>query len=273
MSLNVRATRPVLSYRSLVWNFAQRDLKARFKGTALGWSWSLVLPLATLLVYSVVFAVIFRAVPPDFGNGKSGNFTVWLLAGLVPWTLFSSGINSAISSLLSTGQLLKKIFFPAFAPILGGVLSVGVQSAIELGILAVVLIAFLNIGWTWLLVPIWAALFVAFTAALATALSVLNAYYRDIAHIVVVALQLLFYITPIIYPITFVPEEWRGFPLRTLVELNPLSAFVELFRSLMYGLSPGTPFLWGVSLGWTVAAVLLGLWVYRRKAQDLGEEL
>src|SRR5437870_5201262 len=146
MSVTPGAT-SLLAYRGLVWNFAQRDLKARFKGTLLGWSWSLVVPLATLLTYSIVFSVIFRGTPPPFGTGRPGNFTVWLLCGLVIWGVFANGINTAIGSLLATGPLLKKIYFPAYAPVIGSVIAMALQSAIELGLLAVVLIALKNFAW------------------------------------------------------------------------------------------------------------------------------
>ena len=94
-------------------------MKSRFKGTAFGWTWSLLVPLATVITYSIVFSVIFRASPPDFGSGRPGNFTVWLMVGLVPWTFFLIAINIAIPTLLSNGPLLQKIYFPAFAPVLG----------------------------------------------------------------------------------------------------------------------------------------------------------
>ena len=83
----------IWAYRSLIWNFTQRDLKARYKGTALGWAWSLVVPLATLLIYTLVFSVIFRAEPPDFGNGEPGIFPVWLFGGLIAWNFLAQSIQ------------------------------------------------------------------------------------------------------------------------------------------------------------------------------------
>src|SRR5664280_2486295 len=121
-TMTVRERGNMWSYRSLIWIFAQRDLKARFKGTALGWLWSLVVPIATLVIYSVVFSTIMRMVPPSFGNGDKGNFTVWLLAGLTAWSMFDNSLNTAIGALLGAGPLLKKIYFPPYAPVLGSVL-------------------------------------------------------------------------------------------------------------------------------------------------------
>ena len=272
-TMTVRERGNAWSYRSLIWNFARRDLKARFKGTALGWAWSLVVPLATLMIYSVVFSLIFRAAPPAFGSGRQGNFTVWLLAGLTAWSMFANSLNTAIGSLLGAGPLLKKIYFPAYTPVLGSVIAVLIQSAIELGILLVVLAIFGNVSWTWLLVPFWLALFAVFISSVSVALSVLNVHFRDLAHIVGVAIQLLFYMSPIIYTIQIIPERWRGIPVRGVIFANPLTQFIEVFRDLTYGLTPGTIGAWGYLIVWTLAVAGIAMQVYRSRGRDLSEEL
>ena len=272
-TMTVRERGNAWSYRSLIWNFAGRDLKARFKGTALGWLWSLLVPLATLMIYSVVFAVIFRAAPPAFGSGRPGNFTVWLLAGLTAWTMFANSLNTAIGSLLGAGPLLKKIYFPAYTPVLGSVIAVFIQSAIELGILLVVLAILGNVSWTWLLVPFWLVLFAVFISSVSVALSVLNVHFRDLAHIIGVAIQLFFYLSPIIYTIQIIPERWRGMPVRGFISANPLTQFIEVFRDLTYGLTPGTLRAWAYILVWTLGVTAIALRVYRARGRDLSEEL
>ncbi len=270
-SAEARPRASVWSQRSLIWNFAQRDLKSRFKGTAFGWAWSLVVPLATLATYTLVFSVIFRTAPPDFGSGRPGNFTVWLMAGLVPWSFFLIAITLAMPTLLANGPLLQKIYFPAFAPVLGATAAVLVQTLIEFGILAAVLVVLGNVGPTWLLFPIWLGLFVVFVSSLATTLSILNVHARDLAHITSVVLQLLFFLTPIIYPTSVVPAEWNGLPLRTIVEANPLSQFVETLRSLVYGLETPDVIRWLILVAWTTGSVLLAAAVYNQRGQDIGE--
>lgn len=269
----VRYSPPIWRQWNLVWNFAQRDLKSKFKGAAIGWAWSLVVPLATLGIYTLVFSIVFRMEPPVMGNGNEGAFVVFLFAGLTAWTFFSSTINAGISGLIGTGALLKKIYFPSYAPVLGAGVAVGVQSLIELSIYLVVLAFLGNVGWTFLLIPVWAALFAVFCAALATTLAILNVYMRDLAHLVAIALQLLFYATPIIYPVTLVPESVRGIPLRALIEWSPISQFVHVFRDITYGLSPGAWSSWLMLVGWTLAALALSSLVYKRRGGDLGEEL
>ncbi len=273
MTSSARPNASPWRYRSLIWNFAQRDLKSRFKGTALGWAWSLMLPLATLLTYSLVFSVIFRLQPPDFGNGRAGFFPVWLWAGLIPWTFFLITVSVAMPTLLASGPMLQKVYFPSYAPILGGVTAILVQSAIELALLGAVLILFGSIGPTWLLLPLWAVFFVTFVAALSVSLAIMNVYYRDLAHLVNVALQLLFYLTPIIYQISLVPESWHGIPLQTIVRLNPLALFVDTLRALAYDLKVPDIWTWLGMVAWTACAIGLAILVYRSHGLDIGESI
>lgn len=259
------------TYRSLIWNFAQRDLKARFRGTALGWLWSLMLPLATLLIYTVVFSVVFRATPPPFGNGREGIYAVWLLVGIITYNLFSIGVTSGIPSLLGAGSLLQKIYIPSYVPVIGASIATSMQSLIEFAILAVVLIALGNIGLTWLIFPFLLVLYLVFVSAVTMTLAVLNVYARDLAQITGVAVQLLFFLSPILYPLDQIPEEWKGIPVRAIVAINPLAEFIGAFRDCLYGLTVPSLGVVLAMLAWTVGAVLLAWWVYLRKGQDIGE--
>lgn len=273
MTTTVRGQSTIWSMRGLIWNFARRDLKSRFKGTALGWAWSLVVPLSTLLIYTIVFAVIFRIEPPPLGNGRPGNFTLFLFAGLVVWTVFANGINTGILSLLTTGGLLKKVYFPSYAPVLGSVIAVLAQSAIEVGVLLAIMVVLGNTSWTYLLVLPWAALFVCFLSGLVHALAVLNVVFRDLSHIISVVLQLLFYLTPIIYSLSFIPEAWQGIPLRRIIGANPLTEFVTAFRNCVYDLTPPGLATWIALAAWTAVAVGFGVLVHRKLGLDLGERL
>lgn len=262
-------TAPLVRYRGLIWNFAQRDLKARFKGTAMGWAWSLLLPLATLAVYTLAGHFIFRFHAPPFANGQAGNFAVWLFCGLTAWGIFANGINTAIGTLLASGHLIKKIYFPSYAPVLGSVGAVAVQSAIEVGLVLVVLVFFGNVGWTWLLVPLWIVTFFVFVTALSLILAIGNVYFRDLAHLVSVALQLLIYATPVIYPETAITNP----TIHRVIMGNPLSQFIVLFRDLVYGLSTGELKSWLYVLAWTIAMTVGSVAVYCRYGLDLSEQV
>lgn len=271
MTTTARPRSSIWSHRSLIWNFAQRDLKSRFKGTALGWAWSLMVPLATLFTYSLVFSVIFRAVPPDFGNGGPGVFTVWLFCGLIPWSFFLISVNTAIPTLLANAPVLQKVYFPSYAPILGAVVGILVQTLIECAILAVALVVFGNVSLSWLLFPIWLAIFASFVTSIAVSLAILNVYFRDLAHLTNVALQLLFFLTPIIYQGAAVPAEWNSIPLQTIVLLNPIAQFVESLRQLLYDLQVPSFSTWLGLLAWTLGAIVVAAYVYGRWGLDIGE--
>jgi ABC-type polysaccharide/polyol phosphate export permease len=263
----------VWGFRTLVWNFAQRELKGKYKRSTLGWAWSLINPVATLLIYTVVFATIFKADPPGLGNGDRGNYTLFLFSGLVLWNFFSNTVNGAMASLISVGPLLRKIYFPPFAPVAGGLLANGVQSLIEVGVLLVVMIALVNVSFTLLLVPLLLVLLALFALGIGLVLSVWNVYYRDVSYLVGLGLQLIFYATPIIYPPSFIPEHAHGVPLRQLLELNPMSQFVSAFRAVVYDLRvPSFAQLGGLVL-MSVLSVTIGWWVFHRRARDVSEEL
>jgi ABC-type polysaccharide/polyol phosphate export permease len=260
-------------YRQLIWSFAQRDLKARFKGTTIGWAWSLVVPAATVMIYTIVFSVIFRAVPPDFGSGKTGIFAIWFLAGLVPWAFLSGAITGGMPSLLGAGPLLQKVYIPSFVPVLGTVTAILVQSMIEFGLLVVILLIVGNLSWTWMLAPLWLAIYVGFAASITYMLAIFNVFFRDLNQIVAVALQLLFFLSPIMYTLNIIPESAGPIPLRTVIEANPITQFIEGFRALLYdNVLPSLKQFGYVSL-WTLFCLLLAYLVYRWRGLDVSEEL
>lgn len=273
MSSTTRPRSSLWSNRTLIWNFAQRDLKARFKGTALGWAWSLMVPIATLLTYTFVVAIIFRASPPNLGNGQPGSFPLWLFAGLIPWSFFLITVNTAIPTLLANGPLLQKVYVPAYAPIVASAIAILAQTSIEFGVLGVALVLIGNVGLSWLAVPVWLALFFTFATSLALSLAVVNVYFRDVAHLVNVALQLLFFLTPIIYDIGLVPETWLGLPLRAIVSANPIAQFVVSLRSLTYDLVLPPAATWLGLVVWTAIALGVARATYRRWGLDIGENV
>jgi len=128
---------------------------------------------------------------------------------------------------------------------------------------------FTNVGITWLLLPVWVAVFVAFSAGAAMLFSIGNIYFRDLAHIVAVILQLLFYATPILYQDSAI----KNHLLHNVIMSNPLTQFVLLFRDLVYGLTPGRLNLWAGALGWTVFSVGVASFVFHRYGRDLAEQM
>lgn len=260
-------------YRSLTWNFAQREIKGKYKGSVLGWGWSLLSPLATIVIFSFVFATVFRAEPPPFGSGREGLYAVWLFVGLVAWNFFNGTVQTSMTSLIGAGPLLKKIYFPPFTPVLGGVVAALWQTAIESVLLLVVLAALGNVGWTMLLLPLVVALLAVFAAGLALLLALLNVRFRDVAYLVSILLQMLFYLTPIIYPPTLVPERALGLPLRDLLLVNPLAQYVGAVRDVVYDLEVPSAGRFGWMAGAAIVSLAIGWTAFSRGARDVIEEL
>ena len=272
---SVRPIRPVWHEWDLIRAFGQRDLKSKFNGTLLGWLWSLVVPLASLGIYTLIFGGLFKMVPTEIASRHQGIgiFAVWLFAGLTIWGFFQNSINAGINGLMGSGSLLQKVYFPAYSAVLGSCLAIGVQSAVEVGLLLIVLALLANVSWTWLLLVPFLVLLIVFTGAVSVIVAIWNVYVRDLAHLVGVFLQLAFYATPIIYNPDIVPDTVWGLPAHALVEAMPMAEFIELFRSLVYSLRPGDPGDWLACCAWSLAAFAVAVWVFRRWGADLGERI
>ena len=257
----------------LIWTFAQRDLKARFTATSLGLVWTIIVPLATVLIYSVVFSVIFRAQAPAMGNGRPGVFAAWFFCGLVTWNLFSQVSHAGLSAILGMGAMMQKVYIPSFVPVVSAGVSVAIERLLEAGVMLVVMLVFVNIGWTWLLYPFLLLLLAVFACSVGYILAVANVHFRDTVQIYGIFTQLWFFLTPIMYPLDLIPEDWNGIPLQTLFQINPMTSFVGIGRALVYGLElPGViPVLYASA--WTLVSLAGALFVYRRWGRDVSEAI
>jgi ABC-type polysaccharide/polyol phosphate export permease len=268
----------VVERRELLNNLVMRELRGKYKGTSLGWFWSLINPLASTLIFTVVFGTILR-VTPTVGVDGLQNYTLFLLCGLLPWNYFSSVINGAMGALLGNANLIKKTAFPRQLLVLASSLSLFVTFLIEMGVLAVALLLFGANPILWI-VPalLLMVLLAAFGTGLGLMLSVANVYFRDSAHFVAIGLQVLFYATPVIYPLTLVtkvrPESLVArLHIDQVYFANPLVHFVEAFRDLLYEHHfPGPVTMLVVVLS-SVASLVLGWWVFTRFSKRLAEEL
>jgi ABC-type polysaccharide/polyol phosphate export permease len=258
----------VWSYRNLVANLAQRDLKARYKRSVLGWLWSLINPTATLGIYTVVFGIFLRATPPVAGNGTLQNFALYLFCGLVLWNLFSQIILTSIQSFSTAGPLLTRTYFPPECPQVATSLTVILQAFLELGVLMTIMIVVGNVSWTVIFVLPVLALTAAFAFGVGLMLAVLNIRYRDVNYLIGIGLQIAFYLTPIVYPLEIIPEEAQRF-----LQMNPLTSFVYAMRQATYMLDVPTLGNWIVMvLSATVS--LVGGWIlFSRMAPRVIEEL
>jgi len=257
--------------RALIAAFANRDFATRYRSSVLGWGWSLLQPLATLAVFAAVFSIVFRVKAPPMGSCAEANFAVFLFTGMVTWNLFSSLLTLSMTQLKSNGELLKKVNFPAWAPILGASIVQLIQILLELAVLIVMYLWLRNVGWTWVLaIPILIGVAL-FAQGIGLMLAIINARYGDVMYIVSVVLGALYFLTPILYPLSLVQEqaEW----LATVVQINPMSWYVESMHQVMYELvaPPAGQVAGLLVLGFAVFWV--GLLVFDRSSEDIGELL
>lgn len=261
------------SYRAVIGQLTQRELKLRYKKSILGWLWSLINPAAVLGVYTLVFGTFLAIEPPVAGNGRLKSFAIYLFAALIVWNLFSIVVTGSMGWLLSSEPLLNKVYLPPAVPVLAGALSVFVQSATEAVILVIVLALLGNLGSTALLLPVVMALLFLFSLGLGLITGLANVYFRDVTHIVGIGTTVLFYATPIVYPLDLVPERIGGFPIRAVILFNPLTQFVTTTRDILYGLQmPGLDRLAALVLV-SVSTFGAGLFVFTRFGGRLSEDL
>ena len=259
------------AYRSLIGNLTQRELKARYKKSVLGWLWSLINPASVLAIYSFVFGVVFNAQPPVAGNGHTTVYAVYLFAGLWVWNYFNGTVMGAITSLQSSGPLLNKVYFPPACPAVANAATVLLQALIESAILMVVMIALGNVGIQVVLFPLLIICITLFSLGVGLALSVYNVFYRDVNYLVTIGMNVLFYATPIIYPISLV--EAKSSVAARIIQLNPIAQFVAWSRDIFWNLTwPGLGSLLVVPLV-SAAVFVFGLMIFNRKSRDIAQEL
>jgi lipopolysaccharide transport system permease protein len=257
--------------RELTRSLVARDIRGQYKGSALGWVWSLLNPLTTVAIFSLFGAVVGIPAPVGDPSGLH-NFVLHLITGLVPWAFFSASVTGATGSVVAHGALLTKVYFPRAVVVVSKVASVGFTALIEMSVAVVILLIAGNMVLPWL--PMVAVLLV-LQALLALwvglSLSVLNVYFRDVQYFLTLLLQALFYATPIVYPITVV--EQRGGRLETIYRINPMVELVEAYRDVLYHLRWPQPGRLAYVAAWAVGSVLLGAWVFSRFEGRLAEEL
>lgn len=264
--------------RELTLNLTLRELRTRYKKSVLGWTWSLMNPLATMLIFTLVFS-FFLKVQPSPGNPSGLNsFALFLLCGLLPWNFLSAGMSTTTESLLGNQNLIKKVYFPREIIVFSTVLSLFVTFVIEMGVLTVALLIVGNMVLPWL--PLLFVLMVieaGLVLGLGLMLSTLNVYFRDIRYLISISLTALFYSMPIVYPIRVVPVHAHVLgvliPFRQIYLLNPLVRMVQSYRAVLYDLR--FPAFGDVAylVLWAVGLCVLGFWVFRKCERRLVEEL
>lgn len=249
--------------RELTANLVRRDLKVRHRGTFLGMLWSLTTPLLLVGLYWFIFKFILSASPVQ-GDVRPDEqpvpFAVYFFAGLVVWNLFNSSLQAASGSVVGSGYLLRKVYFPRAILPLSAVLSSLVTFAFEFSVLFVAVrvgVGGPSIHLLW--VPVIVAALLLMTYGLSLLLSALTVFLRDVAHFIGVFMQLWFWGTPIIYSLQFVSNR-PGFV--RMLELNPMTGIVVSFRNVVVLNQPPRFDLLAYGVGFGVVALFVGAVVF-----------
>ena len=259
--------RQLFRYRALISSLVARELKARYRGSVLGFFWSFVNPLLLLVIYTVVFTVVLPGVhPPELDP-----YAVFMFCGILPWTWFSSSLLESSNVLVAGGNLIKKVLFPAEVLPIVTVLAGLVHFCLGLPILAAFLIYYrVPVTPTDLLwLPLIVAIQLVLTVGLALLVSALTVHFRDLRDLLANLLTLWFFATPIIYPITQAPER-----VRRLLDLNPFTHLVIAYQEVLFTSGPLMPSNRLIAVAAASLVVLLfGYFIFDRLRDTLAEEV
>jgi ABC-type polysaccharide/polyol phosphate export permease len=254
-----------------VLNLVLRDLKSRYKRSVLGFLWSLLNPLAMMIVFTVVFTVIMPS--------QIENYPIFLLCGLLPWNFFTGALMLSINSVAGNANLVKKVYFPREVLPISAVLANLVNFLLGLAVLFVALFFFHGhfSPWLWLL-PVVILIQTCFTLGVALFLSAINVYYRDTLMIMDVVLLAWFFLTPVVYAIGILPSEYEFLGLtldiqRLMYIVNPMASLIAAYRDLLYwGYRTDLDFFLRTAVT-AIAVLVAGYWYFVRHSHDFGEKV
>jgi ABC-2 type transport system permease protein/lipopolysaccharide transport system permease protein len=245
--------RELVKFWPVVQNMVVQDLKVRYQRSFLGFVWTLLNPLLMLATLGFVFSHLMRGVE---------NYTVYLFAGMVPWSFLSTSLNESAVSIIQNEGLIRKIYVPKLIFPLSRVLIALVTLVFSLGAMFLLLWPMgARPSWPLIVFPLALGLFAVFTLGLSLTVATANTFYRDCGHLISVFLQAWYFLTPILYPITDFPERSRW-----LFYLNPASYFVELFHEILYSGHWPRPGL--IAAAAAIAAASLGVGYAVFKSQE-----
>lgn len=245
--------RGLWAYRELLYFLTWRDVKVRYKQTALGVAWAIIQPLLTMLIFTLFFGQL-AGVPSD-----GIPYPIFAYAGLLPWTFFSNSVTGSGNSLVGNSNLITKVYFPRMI-IPGAAVAAGLVDFAIAFVLLIGLMIYYKITVTWAVLMLAPLSLLTTLLALGVGmwLSALNVKYRDIRYALPFLMQLWMFLSPIIYPVSMLPSNWRW-----MLELNPLTGIISSFRAALFGRA----FDWmalGISTGITLVFLVYAAFSFRR---------
>ena len=254
--------RELWQYRELLGFLIWRDIKVRYKQTILGGLWALLQPL----IGTLVFGILFTAVAPIRSDGSP--YPLFVYVGLVAWTFFANALALSSNSLIGSEQMIRKTYLPRVLIPLGTILALGIDMVIGFALTSILLIHYRTpLTYAALLVPVFMAISFMVASGIGLILSALNVRYRDIKYVVPFFTQMAFFLTPVVYPLSRIPQK-----LKLFMFLNPMAGIIEGFRHALIGSAPVWPIIW-VSCVSSLAFFITGLFVFRRMERTFADTI
>jgi lipopolysaccharide transport system permease protein len=241
-------------YRGALYSLAWRNVRSRYKQAVLGMSWALIQPIVQVGVFTVLFGIIARVPTGEVP------YPVFALAALLPWNLFAKLVSDGAQSLVTNQHIVTKLFFPRIFLVLAAGASAFIDAAVSAAMLIIFMVVYdVPVGPNaWVVVPAFVGL-VLFSYGFAALLAAVNARWRDVQHTVPFLLQIGMLATPVVYPVTILPEQWRW-----IATFNPMTGWVSLFRAGLLGTPLPETALLLQSGGMALLLAFLGLWYFTR---------
>jgi lipopolysaccharide transport system permease protein len=248
-------------YRELLFALVGREIKVRYKQTAIGVSWVLLQPLVTMLIFTVIFGRLAKM--PSDGVW----YPVFALTALLPWTYFAQAVSRSGSALVGNANLVSKIYFPRILLPLSMMVAPLVDLALSM-LLLFCLLVYAGIPLTWRVITLPAFILVAMLTAMGVSLfvSAANVRYRDVGHAIPFLIQVWMFVSPIVYPVSLVPESWRF-----VYGLNPMVGVIEGFRWALVGQAVPDPMVMVGSAVVIVVLSLVGFTYFRQMEQEFAD--
>ena len=257
----------LLAYRGFILGSVKREFQAKYRNSLFGAAWTVINPLAMILVYTVIFSQIMRAKLPGIDNTFA--YSIYLCAGVLTWGLFSEITSRAQGVFLDNANLIKKINFPKFCLPVIVVISASINFAIVFGLFTLFLIVTNNFpGWAFIAIFPLLLIQILFAIGLGISLGVLNVFFRDVGQAFGIVLQFWFWLTPIVYTSSTLPEA-----IRPLIVLNPMVNITAAYQGILV---TGTWPVWIDLIPLLIIALLLcglGLILFRKHAGEMVDEL
>lgn len=260
----LRQFQDLLRHRALIGSLVSRDLKARYRGSVLGFIWSFINPILLLLTYWIVFTFMFPGARPTSTNP----YALFIFCGILPWTWFSASVAESSGVLISSGNLIKKVLFPAEVLPTVAVMANLVQFALGLPILLLFLVLSAKLSWTLVLLPVVAAVQFVFTLGFSYFVSALTVHFRDIQSILSHVLHIWFFATPILYEFDSLPAG-----LRAILRFNPMTHIILSYQEILFHGSFHHTRGLALTAAASVAVLVVGAFLFERLRDTLAEEV